>query len=273
MGYQKTSSSTSVPRRPLVRHSLVQTHFQTAPIHHRPHWAERALLAGMPNTHPLCLPHPFPVWRIASSPPVTMKLQKAPPTPNLVNLRWIVSKRLRKLQWTGGAWNQRATCRKSQHWVIGFVLKTYKWSRITKSIFVKTWNVFVKKTAKVGPEWPLFCSNLDCHDSLKSVKLYLLCLPFLITIPYIPLYSLHMPIYGSNLSQYGKIQECIQAFFAPCQCMICYEWKRTIFHFFPGKLCTVSSKVKEYGNIASSKMSYIASLVIRFVVFRFLEGA
>ena len=34
------------------------------------------------------------------------------------------------------------------------------------------------------------------------------------TILYIPVYGLRMPIYGNNLSQYGKIQDCIQAFFA-----------------------------------------------------------
>ena len=38
----------------------------------------------------------------------------------------------------------------------------------------------------------------------------------LITLLCIPVYSLHMPIYGSNLSQYGKIRERIQAFFALC---------------------------------------------------------
>ena len=34
------------------------------------------------------------------------------------------------------------------------------------------------------------------------------------TILYIPVYGLRMPIYGNNLSQYGKIQDRIQAFFA-----------------------------------------------------------
>ena len=33
------------------------------------------------------------------------------------------------------------------------------------------------------------------------------------TIPYILVYGLHVPIYGSNLSEYGKIRERIQAFF------------------------------------------------------------
>ena len=33
-------------------------------------------------------------------------------------------------------------------------------------------------------------------------------------IPYIPVYGHCMPIYGSNLSQYCKMRECIQAFFA-----------------------------------------------------------
>ena len=36
------------------------------------------------------------------------------------------------------------------------------------------------------------------------------------TIPYIPVYGLHMPIYGSNLSEYGKIRERIQALFMQC---------------------------------------------------------
>ena len=34
------------------------------------------------------------------------------------------------------------------------------------------------------------------------------------TIPYFPVYGLRMSIYGSNLSQYGKIRDRIQAFFA-----------------------------------------------------------
>ena len=34
------------------------------------------------------------------------------------------------------------------------------------------------------------------------------------TILYIPVYGLRMPIYGNNLSQYGKIRDRIQAFFA-----------------------------------------------------------
>ena len=33
------------------------------------------------------------------------------------------------------------------------------------------------------------------------------------TIPYIPVYGLNMPIYGSNLSQHGKIRDRIQPFF------------------------------------------------------------
>ena len=33
------------------------------------------------------------------------------------------------------------------------------------------------------------------------------------TTPYIPVYGLRMPIYGSNLSEYGKIRDRIQAFF------------------------------------------------------------
>ena len=36
------------------------------------------------------------------------------------------------------------------------------------------------------------------------------------TIPYIPVYGLHVPIYGGNLSEYGKIRERIQAFFTQC---------------------------------------------------------
>jgi hypothetical protein len=38
-----------------------------------------------------------------------------------------------------------------------------------------------------------------------------------------------------------------------------------IFSYFLGKLCILSSKVKEYGNIALSRLSYIASLVNRYV--------
>ena len=34
------------------------------------------------------------------------------------------------------------------------------------------------------------------------------------TILYIPVYGLRMPIYGNNLSQYGKIRDRIQVFFA-----------------------------------------------------------
>ena len=34
------------------------------------------------------------------------------------------------------------------------------------------------------------------------------------TILYTPVYGLRMPIYGNNLSQYGKMQDRIQAFFA-----------------------------------------------------------
>ena len=33
------------------------------------------------------------------------------------------------------------------------------------------------------------------------------------TTPYFPVYGFRMPIYGSNLSQYGKIRDRIQAFF------------------------------------------------------------
>ena len=36
------------------------------------------------------------------------------------------------------------------------------------------------------------------------------------TIPYIPVYGLRMPIYGNSLSEYGKIRDRIQAFFALC---------------------------------------------------------
>ena len=36
------------------------------------------------------------------------------------------------------------------------------------------------------------------------------------TIPYIPVYGHCMPLYGSNLSEYGNIRERIQAFFALC---------------------------------------------------------
>ena len=39
------------------------------------------------------------------------------------------------------------------------------------------------------------------------------------TIPYIPVYGHCMPLYGSNLSEYGNIRDHIQAFFA------LWEWK------------------------------------------------
>ena len=37
------------------------------------------------------------------------------------------------------------------------------------------------------------------------------------TILYIPVYGLRMSIYGNNMSQYGKIQDSIQALFALCK--------------------------------------------------------
>ena len=38
------------------------------------------------------------------------------------------------------------------------------------------------------------------------------------TTPY-TVYGLRMPIYGSNLSEYGKIRDRIQAFFTQCCCI------------------------------------------------------
>ena len=40
------------------------------------------------------------------------------------------------------------------------------------------------------------------------------------TIPHFPVYGLRMPIYGSGLSQYGKIRDRIQAFFAQCELFV-----------------------------------------------------
>ena len=54
------------------------------------------------------------------------------------------------------------------------------------------------------------------------------------TIPYIPVYSLHVPIYGSNLSEYGKLRERIQAFFTqwsePYLDLVRYLVRRVIVH-------------------------------------------
>ena len=47
----------------------------------------------------------------------------------------------------------------------------------------------------------MFCKSRTMHCQKKHLN----------KIPYIPVYGLFMPIYGSNLSKYGKIQERIQA--------------------------------------------------------------
>ena len=52
------------------------------------------------------------------------------------------------------------------------------------------------------------------------------------TIPYFSVYGLRMPIYGSNLSQYGNIRDRIQAFFALCETDCSFNWSRVTTWLF-----------------------------------------
>ena len=78
-------------------------------------------------------------------------------------------------------------------------------------------------------------------------------------IPYIAVYGLRMPIYGSNLSQYGKIRQRIQAFFCAVlmiPCISIYGLRMSIY----------GSNLSQYGNIRERIQMFFAQCTLNTLV-------
>ena len=113
----------------------------------------------------------------------------------------------------------------SDYCILLTTIDNYSWSMTLKSAFWKTHKFISKELQK----------NETMYICMNAWKL---CLN---AISYFPVYGFQMPIYGSYLSQYGKIRDRIQAFF--CAVLLYSKPKqddmimRWTLHVFYKELC------------------------------------